>query len=246
MSTAVSTRITVFDYPVDLLTVNQALQRALQALSENQSLQVVTLNPEMLMQGDQNPLLGQILKNAGLVLPDGAGLVWALRRQGHSQAARLPGIEFSEHLLAYAAQHGWRVAIIGASQPVLDAALTCLNQRFVGLNVVYSHNGFFEDEAAVVNACVAAQPQLVLAALGVPRQEVFLANHLLPRLTGGVIGVGVGGSLDVWSGTKKRAPAAFRALNLEWLYRISSEPWRIQRVSKTLPAFVYRVLTQSP
>ena len=243
MTPTEATRVTLFDYPVDMLTASQALQVAVQAVENGQTLQVVTLNPEMLMQGDQNPALGHILKNAGLVLPDGAGLVWALRRHGYPQAQRLPGIEFSENLLAYAASHGWRVAVIGAAQPVLDAALERMKQRFAGLNVVYAHNGFFDDNTPVINACIATQPQLVLAALGVPRQETFLADHLLPRLSSGAVGVGIGGSLDVWSGSKKRAPAAFRAVNLEWLFRISSEPWRIQRVAKTLPGFVVRVLT---
>lgn len=237
-----NTRVTLFDYPVDIGTPEQALHFAVKHVREGHKLHVVTLNPEMLMQGDQQPELGRILKKAGLVLPDGAGLVWALKRNGHDHVRRLPGIEFSENMLAYAAQHDWRVVILGASPEIHAAAVQQLESRFVGLNLVYSHHGFFEDKETMIQACVAAQPQLVLVALGVPRQELFIANDLLPRLNSGIIAIGVGGSLDVWSGQKRRAPALMRALNLEWLYRITSEPWRIQRVGKTLPAFVFRVL----
>jgi N-acetylglucosaminyldiphosphoundecaprenol N-acetyl-beta-D-mannosaminyltransferase len=239
-------RATLFDYPVDVLTPNQALQRAIDAVAQQHTLQVVTLNPEMLMAGDDNPALGVVLKQAGLVLPDGAGLVWALKhRRLAMNVQRLPGIEFAENVLAYAAKHQWRVAIIGAAPEVLAQAVDRLRERFVGLNLVYTQHGFFQDAMPVIQACEQAKPQLVLAALGVPRQELFLANDLLPRLSGGVVGVGLGGSLDVWSGVKKRAPAVFRALNLEWLYRITSEPWRIQRVAKPLPTFLWRVLSAS-
>jgi N-acetylglucosaminyldiphosphoundecaprenol N-acetyl-beta-D-mannosaminyltransferase len=243
-------RVSIFNYPVDVVTPNAALQLAVQAVNQQQTLQVVTLNPEMLMQGDIDPQLGYILKNAGLVLPDGAGLVWALKRQGHTHVNRLPGIEFSENLLAYAAQHHWKVAIIGASPDIHTAALDKLKQRFVGLNLVYTHHGFFDDPAAIAHACADTQPQVILVALGVPRQEIFLADTLLPLIQGhmqnrntGCIGVGIGGSLDVWSGQKRRAPQLMRTFNMEWLYRITSEPWRIQRIAKTLPAFVVRVLS---
>lgn len=89
---------------------------------------------------------------------------------------------------------------------------------------------------------LATQPQLLLVALGVPKQELWIEEHL-PKLRGDVA-VGVGGSFDVWSGAKKRAPWAFRTLYLEWLYRISSEPWRVQRILGTLPTFVWRVLKE--
>jgi N-acetylglucosaminyldiphosphoundecaprenol N-acetyl-beta-D-mannosaminyltransferase len=236
-------RVSLFDFAVDVVTPTTALQHVLACVAAQQTLQVVTLNPEMLMQGEQTPALGHVLKQAGLVLPDGAGLVWALHRAGHTQVKRLPGIEFAEHLLAYAAANQWRVAIIGAAPPVHAAAVANLTQRFVGLNVVVGQHGFFDDPQAVIAQCVTQVPQLVLVALGVPRQELFLAHELLPQLPAGTIGVGIGGSLDVWSGQKKRAPALMRTLNLEWLYRITSEPWRLQRVARTLPGFVVKVLS---
>lgn len=239
-----SFRVTYMGFPVDLVSVEQALQRVRSffvAEETASALHVVTLNPEMLMQGEADPELGRILKNAELVIPDGAGLVAALRLNGHS-LKRLPGIEFSENLLSHAASAQLPVAVIGARQEVLEAAIANLQAKCPGLSVVYARNGFIADEAEMAQClqdCLSAQPKIVLVAMGVPRQEKWIAQYRA-RFSGTVF-VGVGGSLDVWSGQSKRAPAWMRALNLEWLYRITLEPWRIQRVSKTLPMFVVKV-----
>lgn len=233
--------VQLFDYPVHLASREDATARAQEAIAQGESLQVVTLNPEMIMQGESNPELGSILKAAGLVLPDGAGLVWALRKRGF-HAKRLPGIEFSEAMLQQASQTGQRVAFVGAEQSVLEAAIANLTQRFPGLQVVYQHHGFFKPEEAekIATACAETSPQLVLVALGVPRQEQWIARY--KHLFSGTVLVGVGGSLDVWSGKTRRAPKLMRQLNLEWAYRITTEPWRIRRTYKTLPMFVVKVL----
>jgi N-acetylglucosaminyldiphosphoundecaprenol N-acetyl-beta-D-mannosaminyltransferase len=233
----------ILGYPVNTLSLAEGLALAEEALRTRRALQVVTLNPEMIMQGEQDPELGQILRTAELVLPDGAGVVWALRRSGYPQVRRLPGIEFSEQLLALADKHQYRVALIGAQQDVLDRAAENLKRRYPGMQLVYTHHGFFnaaQEEQAVLADCIAADPQIVLVALGVPRQEKFIARNR-ERFQGAVF-VGVGGSLDVWSGIKQRAPEIFLRLNLEWLYRITSEPWRIKRTYKSLPLFVVKVL----
>ncbi len=194
------------------------------------------------MQGDQDLELGRILKSAGLILPDGAGVVWALKKQGNA-IQRLPGIEFSEDLLKWAAEAELPVAIIGATQEALDLAQQTLQQRYPKLQIVYSHHGFFKpgpEEDAIVADCITAQPRIVLVALGVPRQEKWIDQYK-ERFSGTTF-VGVGGSLDVWSGLTQRAPSLMRRLNLEWMYRITSEPWRIKRTYKTLPLFVVKVL----
>jgi N-acetylglucosaminyldiphosphoundecaprenol N-acetyl-beta-D-mannosaminyltransferase len=232
----------LFGFPIHLVNGHEARAAVEQALLREHNLHVVTLNPEMLMQGEADPELGTILRSAGLVLPDGAGVVWALRLRGYD-IQRLPGIEFSEALLKWAARLGYKVALIGATQEALDLALQTLRERNPGLNIVYSHHGFFqpgEEEEQIVRECAAAQPQILLVALGVPRQEKFIAKY--QHLFHGTTFVGIGGSLDVWSGKTQRAPGIMRKLNLEWMYRITSEPWRIKRTYKTLPMFVVKVL----
>jgi N-acetylglucosaminyldiphosphoundecaprenol N-acetyl-beta-D-mannosaminyltransferase len=232
----------LFGYPVHLVDQPQAQAQVEEAIAHGENLHVVTLNPEMIMQGDQNPELGSILKSSRLVLPDGAGLVWALRKYGYS-VNRLPGIEFSEKLLQWAAEHGHNVAVVGATQDALELAVYTLLQRYPQLRIVYQHHGFFspgEEEERIAKACAAAEPKIVLVALGVPRQEKWIDQY--KHLFHGTTFIGVGGSLDVWSGKTQRAPSLMRQLNLEWMYRITTEPWRIKRTYKTLPLFVVKVL----
>lgn len=229
-------------YPVHVTTSDKGLAYIENALDNDERLHVVTLNPEMMMQADKDPELAGILKHAGLVLPDGAGVVWALRSRGH-HLKRLPGIEFSEKLLAMAEEKNYRVALIGASFDVLTGAIVQLQKHYPKLHIVYAHPGFFPNkdmEDAVAEACAKTQPQIVLVAMGVPKQEKWIEHYkqIFPQ----AVCIGVGGSLDVWSGMSKRAPEILRKLNLEWFYRIATEPWRIQRIYKSLPLFVVKVL----
>ena len=237
-------KISVLGFPVHLITKPEALAHTQQLIlsKPGHSCQVVTLNPEMIMAGMANSPFGDVLKTADLILPDGAGLVWSVRRAGYV-VTRLPGIEFSESLLAWAAAEGIRVALVGASPDVLDGAVNNLRRRYAGLNLVYQHHGFFkaEQEADIAAECAATSPQIVLVALGVPRQELWIKQYrdAFPN----AVLIGVGGSLDVWSGLKKRAPAWMRALNLEWAYRIGTEPWRLKRTYNTLPLFVVKIIS---
>lgn len=239
----------LFGYPIHLVDSQTGLAHLQKLIDIEEARQgrrnahVVTLNPEMIMQGEQDPELGEILKRADLIIPDGAGLVWALKTKGYRHVKRLPGIELSEALLQLANQKGYRVALIGAKVDVLMQAIDSLHRRLPDLQIVYFHHGFFnttEEEQAIVDACAATKPNILLVALGVPRQEKWIARNR-DKFQGTAF-IGVGGSLDVWSGQTQRAPAWMRAMNLEWLYRITSEPWRIQRISKTLPLFVVKVL----
>jgi N-acetylglucosaminyldiphosphoundecaprenol N-acetyl-beta-D-mannosaminyltransferase len=235
MSSHSQSEARLFQYRVSLASRPEALASVQATVKAGQNCHVITLNPEMIMQGLENPELDSILKEANLILPDGAGVVWALRQQGET-LARLPGIEFADSLLKWACEERKTVALVGAKPETLTLAI----------QEVYHHHGFFQDEAesnTVAEACARENPALVLVALGVPRQEVWIKQHV-SKFSGAVL-MGIGGSLDVWSGKTRRAPALFRLLNLEWLYRITTEPWRLKRVYKTLPLFALKVLLQT-
>jgi N-acetylglucosaminyldiphosphoundecaprenol N-acetyl-beta-D-mannosaminyltransferase len=205
--------------------------------------QIVTLNAEMTMAAREDQALGAVIETAELVIPDGAGVVWALRRQGY-RVRRSPGIELAHRLLAHAAQVNWRVALVGASPEVMASLVKRLRQDFPRLNLVLAMDGYQNAEAwsGLDRDVLAARPDLVLAALGVPRQETWIQ-----RLHQGQPGLwmGVGGSFDVWAGTKQRAPAWMGALQIEWLFRLYKEPYRWRRML-ALPAFAWAVLSGSP
>lgn len=194
-------RTSVLGVPVDVCA--DVCEAAL-ALRQRGGGQIVTLNAEMTMAAKADPALGAALAAAALVIPDGAGVVWALGRQGF-RVRRSPGIELARDLLAHAAAHRWRVALVGGSPVVMDQLTSRLRQELPGLQLVLCAHGYQSAGAwpALEQQLVGARPDLVLVALGVPRQETWIQQ--LPGRRGG-LWMGVGGSFDVWAGVKKEPP----------------------------------------
>jgi N-acetylglucosaminyldiphosphoundecaprenol N-acetyl-beta-D-mannosaminyltransferase len=201
---------------------------------------VVTMNAEIVMEANKQPQLAQILQKADLVTPDGAGLVMALKLHGIQQA-RCAGIEFGEVLLEVAATENYRVFFYGGKPGVADRAAEKMQAKFPNLNIVGIYDGYIDSQAqiAMTEQLSIDRPKIILVALGVPRQELWIDRHF--HLCPDAIWVGVGGSFDVWSGVKNRAPMLFRKLNLEWLYRFGQEPSRWRRML-ALPQFALLAL----
>ncbi|HOB40336.1 MAG: WecB/TagA/CpsF family glycosyltransferase [Limnochordia bacterium] len=224
----------------DPVSMGQALHRLEEFIPSGKPHLVVTANPEMVMLARRDPLLAEILQRADLVVADGIGVVWAGGVLGQEVPERIPGIELAEALLARAAQRGWGVFLLGAQPGVAEQAAAALTARWPELRIVGTQHGFFQgpEEEEVLASLKELRPHILLAALGVPRQEKWLAAHLgqlkIP------VAVGVGGSFNVWAGVDQRAPAWLRKLNLEWLYRLVKQPWRIKRMA-VLPLFVLAV-----
>ena len=180
--------------------------------------QIVTLNAEMTMASRADADLGAVIEAAELVIPDGAGVVWALGRQG-IRVPRSPGIELARRLLEHGAAQGWRVALVGASPETIERLRQVLPAEIPGLNLVLACHGYqsADNWPGIEHQLRELQPDLVLVALGVPRQETWI--HGLPWPRKG-LWMGVGGSFDVWAGVKQRAPRWMGALRIEWLYRL--------------------------
>ncbi|MEB3332247.1 MAG: WecB/TagA/CpsF family glycosyltransferase [Synechococcaceae cyanobacterium] len=230
-------RTHVLGVPVDVCDVRvQAL-----ALHDRGGGQIVTLNAEMTMAGRQDAALGAAIAAADLVIPDGAGVVWALSRQGH-HVSRAPGIELAHWLLQQAERLGWRVALVGGAPEVMELLRPRLLAELPGLELVFCCHGYHKAEIwpELERQLLEAKPDLVLVALGVPRQETWI-HSLAGRRSG--LWMGVGGSFDVWAGLKRRAPAWMGSLQLEWLYRLLQEPSRWRRM-QALPAFTRAVLAE--
>ncbi len=199
---------------------------------------VVTMNAEIIMQANHNPQLAEIIDRADLVTPDGTGVILALRLHGIEQI-KCAGIELGETLLQIAgtAQPNYPVFFYGGKPEVVAQAAANWQAKLPNLNIVGIHHGYLNsqvEQAELVRQLEIHQPKLIFVALGVPRQELWIRDriHLCPQ----AIWVGVGGSFDVWSGLKNRAPRWIQNLNLEWLYRFAQEPSRWQRMF-ALPQF---------
>lgn len=203
---------------------------------------VVTLNAEMTMQARKNKALANAIKQAELVVPDGSGVVLYLRSQGQ-KVDRCPGIELSEQVVKFAAEHQWRIFLLGGAPQVVDQVVDVWRQKWSDIAIAGTRHGYFdaETEQEICDQLQASQPDLILVGLGVPRQELWIQQNR--DLCPDAVWIGVGGSFDVWSGTKKRAPEWLSNNHLEWLYRLYQEPWRWRRML-SLPHFVLCALQE--
>jgi N-acetylglucosaminyldiphosphoundecaprenol N-acetyl-beta-D-mannosaminyltransferase len=237
-----SKRPSLWGVSVDNVSLDYALGRVAGWVSASVSPHmIVTVDALAALRSRRDAMYGRIVEKAGLVLPDGSGLIWALRFLGFTVQEQISGVDFVDHLCRVSAGHGWSVYFLGGKPGVAERAARKLCEKYSGLNVAGCKNGYFkhEDIGKVRHDIVESGADILFVALGVPRQEYWLYENL-PRL-GGIVGMGVGGSFDVISGRLKRAPLRWRSMKLEWLYRVIQEPARWHRVAK-LPFFVLLVL----
>lgn len=219
-------------FNIDTFTFDEALQYAEKG-------QVVTINPEMILSAKSNHDFAEIINSAELVIPDGIGVQLGLKILGHN-VRRIAGIEFGRKLIdKFASQP---TAFVGAKPEIIQKAVENLKKEVPNLDAVYVQDGYFKDDDRVLDELTAANPKLVLVALGSPKQEIFIskAKTLLPN----ALFIGLGGSFDVWSGVVERAPEIWQKLGLEWLYRTVKEPKRFKRIFPTLPLFVLKVFKE--
>ncbi|MEA5536233.1 WecB/TagA/CpsF family glycosyltransferase [Crocosphaera sp. XPORK-15E] len=213
----------------------------LNCIEHNQGVHVVTLNAEMAMLAQQESEVAQVIQTAELVIPDGAGVVIYLRFRGKQQQ-RCPGIELAQSLLEKFASVSPSSPIVfyGGKPGVTEDAANYWRAKIPGISILTSH-GYLspEEQETWKQTLKTQQPPIILVGLGVPRQEYWIREnrYLCPQ----AIWIGVGGSFDIWSGTKNRAPRWLRENNLEWLYRLYQEPWRWRRML-VLPQFLIKAL----
>ena len=201
---------------------------------------VVTANAEIFMQGRDRQDIRRLLLDADTTLiADGINIVKGARTLGIPVAERIPGVELAEFLLGRCSMHGKKVFLFGAQKHVLDELCKVIAEKYSGLELVGVCDGYVADKDAVFQQIRDAEPDLVLVALGVPQQEELIYRHLQDFHKG--IFVGVGGSFDVLSNVKPRAPKLFIRLNLEWLYRIACEPSRLKRFYQNNVKFLFHL-----
>ncbi|ELS01065.1 exopolysaccharide biosynthesis protein, WecB/TagA/CpsF family [Xenococcus sp. PCC 7305] len=226
----------LFNLPVHLL--DDYIDWLEERLKQQIGTHVVTINAEMTMLAEADSNLASIIRQANLVVPDGAGVVLYLRLHGIKQN-RCPGIELAESLLNRLEKNSnpELICFYGGKPGVAELAAETWQQKIPRLSIMQQH-GYLsgEQEQQWLKSLQAAQPPLIFVGLGVPRQELWIQKyrHLCPNS----IWIGVGGSFDIWAGNKTRAPLWLRNNNLEWSYRLYQEPWRWKRML-VLPKFLF-------
>ena len=233
-------RVNILGVEVDAVTMTEAVADVCAYMDERAGVMIATANAEMIMRATHDRELCTILNEAALVVPDGAGTVWAARHLGHAMPERVAGYDLAQELLRRAPAEGRRIYFFGAAPGVAEKAKEKAEQLYPGIEIVGVRNGFFSpaDNAAIITEIKAAHPDLLLVALGVPKQEKWIAAHLAALDVPAAIGVG--GTLDVMAGVMKRAPYWMQKAKLEWLFRGLMQPKRAGRLL-ALPKFVLKV-----
>ena len=236
-------KVTILGVPVDAITMGEAVARIDGFIEKRTPVLVATANAEMLMRATHDGALRRILQGAAMVTPDGAGTVWAAHHLGHAMPERVAGYDMVQELMREAPAKHRRIFFFGSAPGVADKAKKKAEQLYPGIEIVGTRNGFFTaaDEPAIIEEIKAAHPDILLAALGVPKQEKWLAKHL--GELGVPVAIGVGGTFDVMAGVMKRAPHWMQRAKLEWLFRGMMQPKRAGRLL-ALPRFVLKVHAQ--
>ena len=232
-------RTDVYGVGFDNVTLTEALDFATGKISAGDQGYIVTPNPEIVWMCKSDAALKSAVAGASLVLADGVGVIIGAKILGRPLKAKIPGIDFAEALIERLAAQGKSVYLFGAKPGVAEEAGARLCAKYPGLVLAGCSDGYFEDAAPVIEKINAAKPDLLLVCLGAPKQECWMAEKL-PQMNAG-LAIGLGGALDVFAGVVSRAPKAFRALQLEWLYRLIRDPRRIKRMIK-LPLFIFAVI----
>ena len=232
--------VNILNVPVAALTMREAVAQVQRFIDDKENALIATANAEMIMNAQHDAALREILQTAELVVPDGAGTVWAAHHLGYEMPERVAGYDLVQALLKEAPKRGDRVFFFGSAPGIAEAAKNKAEKLYPGVQIVGVRNGYFtaEDEPEIINEIREAKPDILLAALGVPKQEKWLQKYR--EELGVPVSIGVGGTLDVMAGNVRRAPKWMQKAKLEWLFRGLLQPKRAGRLV-ALPKFVLRV-----
>ena len=231
-------RIDVLGVGFDNVTMEEAVDRALALLHGEGTHYVVTPNPEIVEVCRENLAAKVAVNEADLVLPDGIGVIKGAAMLGTPLKEKTPGIEFAGHLMERMAEEGLSLYLLGAKPGVAEAAAKNLAERYPGLVIAGTHDGYFKEDAPVAEAIRQSGADVAFVCLGAPKQELWMRKN--GPATGARLLCGLGGSLDVFAGVVERAPKFWSDHGLEWFYRLCKEPRRIGRMMK-LPLFLVHV-----
>jgi exopolysaccharide biosynthesis WecB/TagA/CpsF family protein len=223
-------RVDVCGVPIDVVDQAQATERIMSAVASRTFLQVATVNLQFLVTARRRPAVRRALDESGLNVADGAPVVWLARVLGRRLPGRIAGADLVPTLMPLAAASGARVFLLGAADGVAREAAEVLTRRHPGLVVSGTLcpplTSLEEmDNEAIIAEIARSGADILLVALGHPKQDLWIAamSDALPVS----VAIGVGGTLDLIAGRVGRAPRSLQRIGLEWLYRLAREPHRL-------------------
>lgn len=201
---------------------------------------IVTANPETFMLAKTNIEMREIiLDEENDVIPDGIAIVKGAKKLGLNITERITGIDTSVEILKLLNNKKKSLFLFGASEEVSKKIVEVIKIEYPSIKILGAVDGYVENKDEVFKNIIEMEPDVCLVALGIPNQE-FLINKYIKYAKKGIF-MGVGGTFDVLSGVKKRAPKLFIKLNLEWFYRIVCEPSRLKRFYKNNIKFLKEI-----
>jgi N-acetylglucosaminyldiphosphoundecaprenol N-acetyl-beta-D-mannosaminyltransferase len=236
---------TILGVPVAAVTMDEALDLVHDAIEDRRPLHIGVVNAAKMVNMARDPELRDAVLASNVIFADGMSVVWASRLLGERLPERVTGIDLMTGILERGKERGYRVYLLGAEAEVVGTVASIVRRDYPGVVITGFRDGYFkrDEEPLVAQEIAAGKPDVLFVAMTSPKKERFLAQW------GPSLGVhvyhGVGGSFDVVAGKVKRAPRAWRALGLEWLYRLLQEPGRLwKRYVYTNSMFVWLVVCE--
>lgn len=221
------------------VTLNEASESLINMSKQSKTSYVVTSNPEISESCVDDPELYTAVISADYIVPDGIGVILAAKICGTPIKERVGGYDLACALLPLIEKDSLSLYLLGAKPGVGEQAAQNIKNKYPEINICGVHHGYFSDDNEVISEINEIQPNVIFVALGSPKQEIWMYTNR-SRIKAGVM-LGLGGGLDVFAGIVKRAPVIFIRLNLEWFYRLITQPARFMRMLK-LPKYIIRAV----
>ena len=232
-------KVSILGVGIDNLSLQEVVDRINALVEQRKPSLIVTANPEIIMRARQDRGFADCLKAAEVITADGIGLIIAAKLLGTPLPERVTGIDLITKLFQEAQSRKYRFYFVGAKPGVAEKAALNIKEIFPYVEIVGVHHGYFQDDSAIISDIMEKKPDILLAALGMGRQESWIRDRV--NAVGVPVSIGVGGSFDVFAGEAKRAPHWMQRAGVEWLYRLIKQPSRFWRMLE-LPKFLIEVV----
>lgn len=238
-------RITICNIPVDVLTMQQTIDRIDRAILGKERIHHVVINAVKVANAQKDEELKDSIIHCDIINADGQGIVWASQLLKKPLPERVAGIDLMEELVKLAAEKRYRLFFLGAKEEIVKTVVDIYSKKY-GNNIIAGYrNGYFtkDDEPGIAQQIADSNADILFVAISSPKKEIFLNTY--KHLIKTPFIMGVGGSFDVVSGFVKRAPKWMQDWGLEWFYRTMQEPGRMwKRYLFGNSTFIYLVLKE--